>query len=428
MNEWHSTRFRKFDGYTRRPNPIVASMIPSQAKEPALIGLTGMVNLGCLFFAQIIFVSGSVLFVTMGGIIGSTLATDPKFATLPLSLLVLGTAAATIPAALLMRRVGRRAGFVFAASLGAASAWFAAQALIDGDFMRFCAGAVGIGMSMAFSQQFRFAAAENVTADRVSQAVSFILLGSVAAAFLGPALAAMSDHRDPDSPFHLALSWLVWLYLAAAAVCLLYRDKMSNTDAGNSPTARKLSSIVLQPAYLLALLAGVVGQGVMTFIMTAAPLSMHAHDGYSLAETSNVIRAHVLAMFLPSLVSGVLVAQFGVRRMMMAGVLCLLTTVVIGTQGQAYLHYWWAMVLLGLGWNLLYIGGTTLLVTTYSASERFGAQAVNEFSVFGMSAAASLGAGALMHAYGWASVLVISLPAIIAVIAALAFSRRVPTT
>lgn len=403
-------------------------MIPSQDKEPELIRLTSMVNLGCLFFAQIIFVSGSVLFVIMGGIIGSTLATDPKFATLPLSLLVLGTAAATIPAALLMRQVGRRAGFVFAASLGSASAWFAAQALIDGDFSRFCAGAVGIGMSMAFSQQFRFAAAENVSADRVSQAVSFILLGSVAAAFLGPALAAMSDTRDPDSPFHLALSWLVWLYLAAAAVCLMYRDKTSYTDAASGTPARKLSSIVRQPAYLLALLAGVVGQGVMTFIMTAAPLSMHAHDGYSLVETSNVIRAHVLAMFLPSLVSGVLVAQFGVRRMMMAGVFCLLATIVIGTQGQAYLHYWWAMVLLGLGWNLLYIGGTTLLVTTYSASERFGAQAVNEFSVFGMSAAASLGAGTLMHAYGWTSVLIISLPAIIAVIAALAFTNRAATT
>ena len=402
-------------------------MIPSQDQEPASIGVTSIVNLGVLFFAQIIFVSGSVLFVIMGGIIGSTLATDPEFATLPLSLLVLGTAAATIPAALLMRRVGRRAGFVFAASLGAGSAWFAAQALLDQDLPRFCTGAVGIGMSMAFSQQFRFAAAENVSVDRVGQAISFILLGSVAAAFLGPALAAMSDTLDPDSPFHLALSWLFWLYVAAATVCLLYRDKTSHTDTVSSTAARRLSSIVRQPAYLLALLAGVVGQGVMTCIMTAAPLSMHAHDDYSLVETSNVIRAHVLAMFLPSLISGVLVAQFGVRRMMMAGVVCLLTTVLIGTQGQAYLHYWWAMVLLGLGWNLLYIGGTTLLVTTYSAGERFGAQAVNEFSVFGMSAAASLGAGTLMHAFGWTSVLIISLPAIISVIAALALTNRPAT-
>jgi len=399
-------------------------MIPTQEQRTAAIGLTGIVNLGCLFFAQVIFVAGTVLLVTMGGIVGSKLATDPELATLPLSLMVLGTAAATIPAALLMRRIGRRAGFVFAAGLGAASAWFAAQALIGNDFTRFCVGAVGIGMSMAFSQQFRFAAAENVTADRVSQAVSFVLLGSVAAAFLGPALAAMSDTGDPDSPFHLALSWMVWLYLSAALVCLLYRDKTLNTESGASAKPRSLLSIVSQPAYLLALLAGVVGQGVMTFIMTAAPLSMHAHDGYSLAETANVIRAHVLAMFLPSLVSGLLVARFGVRSMMTAGALFLLTTIVIGTQGQAYLHYWWAMVLLGLGWNLLYIGGTTLLVTTYSTSERFGAQAVNEFSVFGMSAAASLGAGTLMHAFGWSSLLIISLPAIVGVFVALVFTRR----
>ncbi len=406
-------------------------MIPTQdqiqSARPAAIGPIAIVNLACLFFAQVIFVAGTVLLVTMGGIVGARLATEPELATLPLSLMVLGTAAATIPSALLMRRFGRRAGFVFSAGVGAASAWFAEQALIDNDFTGFCIGAVGIGMSMAFSQQFRFAAAENVGADRVSQAVSFILLGSVAAAFLGPALAALSDSGDSDSPFHLALSWMVWLYLAAAMVFLLYRDPTSHPQSGDMATERSLFAIVSQPAYLLALLAGVVGQGVMTFIMTAAPLSMHAHDGYSLAETASVIRAHVLAMFLPSLVSGLLVARFGVRNMMAAGALLLLTTVVIGTQGQAYMHYWWSMVLLGLGWNLLYIGGTTLLVTTYSTGERFGAQAVNEFSVFGMSAAASLGAGTLMHAFGWISLLTISVPAIIAVFAALAFTRRSAT-
>lgn len=391
--------------------------------EPAnaIADRPGLVNLGVLFCAQGVFVSGSILFITMGGIVGSSLAPSPGLATLPASLMVIGTAATTIPAAMLMRWIGRRAGFALASFFGAAAAWFAADALHRDSFVSFCLSALAIGALMAFSQQFRFAAAESVRVAWVSRAMSFILLGSVVAALVGPNLVARSAIADPESPFHSAMSWMIGLYTAAGFLFLLFRDQATEIAGRDTTPPRPLREIVLQPVYLVALTGGVVGQGVMTFVMTAAPISMHVEDGFSIAETSAVIQAHVLAMFLPSLVSGWMLSRFGVRAMMRAGGVLLLTTVLIGWLGHAYLHYWGAMVLLGLGWNLLYLGASTLLVGTWQPSERFGAQAVNEFSVFGTSAIASLGAGSLMHTFGWDVLLGVSLPALL--LLAVALSR-----
>jgi MFS family permease len=373
----------------------------------------GLLNLLVLLTAQAIFVSGSILFITIGGIVGTALAPDPSLATLPASLMVVGTAAMTIPAALLMQRIGRRAGFTISAICGAVAAWLGSEALLANSFAGFCVAALATGTLMAFSQQFRFAAAESVNPAWVSRAIAFVLLGSVVAALLGPSLITTSAAADPESPFHSAMRWLIGLYLGAGAVFLLFSDRTSVTASGDSRPPRPLRKIVAQPAYQVALIGGMVGQGVMTFVMTAAPISMHVSDGFSIEETAAVIQAHVLAMFLPSLVSGWMVARFGIRRMMWTGAGCLLATIFVGSLGHAYLHYWWAMVLLGLGWNLLYLGASTQLVTTYRANERFSAQAVNEFSVFGVSAIASLGAGSLMHAFGWTVLLGVSLPVLL---------------
>lgn len=395
-------------------------MTPSSPAD-AIADRPGLLNLAVLFCAQSVFVSGSILFITIGGIVGSSLAPSPGLATLPASLMVIGTAATTIPAAMLMRWIGRKGGFSLASFFGAAAAWFAADALRRDSFAAFCLSALAIGALMAFSQQFRFAAAESVRSAWVSRAMSFILLGSVVAALLGPTLVARSAVADPESPFHTAMSGMIGLYTVAGVLFLLFRDRATELAGQDTTPPRPLREIVLQPVYLLALTGGVVGQGVMTFVMTAAPISMHVADGFSIAETSAVIQAHVLAMFLPSLVSGWMLSRFGVTRMMWTGAGLLLATVLIGWQGHAYLHYWGAMVLLGLGWNLLYLGASTLLVGTWRPNERFGAQAVNEFSVFGTSAIASLGAGSLMHAFGWDVLLGVSLPALL--LLALALSR-----
>jgi len=164
----------------------------------------------------------------------------------------------------------------------------------------------------------------------------------------------------------------------------------------------------------------------MTLIMTATPLSMHINDGFSIEETGSVIRAHVLAMYVPSLAAGFLIERVGVTRLMIVGAACIFATSIVGLQGHSIMHYWWALVLLGIGWNFLYVGGTTLLTYTYSMAERYRAQAVNEFLVFGMSASASLLAGTVMFYFGWTTLMFIPIPVLIAIVVALLYVRRDP--
>lgn len=381
-------------------------------------------NVVLLFLAQLIFVAGSVLLVTIGGIVGSEFAPSASLATLPLSLQVVGTALATVPAALLMQRIGRRLGFSIAALVASATALLAAWSLTERSFVLFCIAAAGQGSTLAFSQQFRFAAAESVSVDRVSYAVAVILLGSIGGAFLGPELLARSPGFDLAHPFQAALIAAAGCYLVAGTLLLGLRKHAPLADVTVETAARPIIEVISQPLYIVAVLAGVAGQGVMVYIMTATPVSMHVVDGHDMVSTAGVIRAHVIAMYLPSLVAAPLIGRFGPRTLMVTGALAMLITVVIGFSGHEVMHYWFALVLLGIGWNFLYLGGTTLLVTTYRASERFRAQAVNEFSVFGVSALASLLAGSILHTLGWLWVVGSVAPILIGMLVVIAWSQR----
>ena len=369
-------------------------------------------NVVVLFFGQVIFLTGTVTLVTLGGIVGSQIAPDPALATLPLSLMVVGTAAGTVPAALLMQRIGRRAAFLGAAGLGFLGAVIAGAGLGASSFAAFTAGATLVGVTLAFSAQFRFAAAESVPPDRVGWAVSIILVGSIGGAILGPEIVARSPGFNPEQPYQGAMYALAAVYVVGAAVLLGFRNVAADRAEGEALPPRPLPSVVAQPRFLVAMAAAVVGQGAMVFVMTATPLSMHVVDGYSIEETARVVQAHVVAMYLPSLVSAPLLARLGTTRLMAVGALTMGATVAIGLAGREIMHYWWGMVLLGVGWNFLFIGGTTQLVSTYRASERFRAQAVNDFGVFGMSAVASLLAGTLLHSFGWHTVLWTIAPAL----------------
>ena len=371
-------------------------------------------NLAILIGAQLCFTSGSVLLVTIGGIVGSRIAPSPNLATLPVSLMVLGTAAMTVPAAMLMQRFGRRFGFCGASVLGLVAALIGAEALGSDAFWGFAAAALGVGATLAFAQQFRFAAAESVTPERAGQAISLILLGSIGGALLGPELVARSALLDPERPFRFAMFALAGLHVLAGAMLALLREGQQVDAKVDEVPARPLAEVVRQPLFLTAVAGGVVGQGVMTYLMTATPVSMHVVEGHDIAETAGVIRAHVVAMYAPSLASAVLIGRFGAQRMMAAGVFVMLLTIALGLSGREVMHYWWALVLLGIGWNFLFVGGTTLLVGTYRSSERFRAQAVNDFSVFGTSAMASLAAGSVMLAFGWITLLISALPALVA--------------
>lgn len=374
-------------------------------------------NTAILFVAQCMFVTGTVLMVTLGGIVGSSLAPTPVLTTLPMSFMVIGTALTTVPASLLMRRFGRRSGFVSAALVGVLACLLGVTALNLSSFPLFCTVGFMIGVSVAFSQQFRFAAAESVPVTSVGHAVSFILFGSIGGALMGPELAWRSPGWLPEHPYVGAFSAGVVCYLIAGA-CLgaLNAPRAATHSDGDHQAPRPLAAIVLLPVVTAAIIGGVVGQGVMTFVMTATPVSMHVVDGHNLADTASVIRAHVLAMYVPSLFSGLLIGWLGVRSVMGLGVVAFAATLLLGLQGHAYIHYWGALTLLGIGWNFLFVGGTTLLVANYRTTERYQVQAVNDFSVFGTSALASLMGGAVLLEFGWENVLLVAaLPLVVIV-------------
>ncbi len=299
-----------------------------------------------------------------------------------------------------------------------------AWALYRSSFVLFLVAAIVFGVNMAFTQQYRYAAAESVPARYVPRAISFILLGSIGGAFLGPEIAIRSQHWISGVPYAGALIFLAGLYIVQAGLFSLLQATAVHGEVDLGKANRKLKEIVRQPVFVVAVMGGTAGYGLMTLVMTATPLSMHINDGFSVEETAHVIRTHVLGMYLPSLVSGFLIERLGVVRMMFVGAIGLLATSVVALQGQTVMHYWWALLLLGVGWNFLYIGGTTMLTYTYSIAERFQAQATNEFLVFGTSATASLLAGTVMHYFGWGRLMLIPIPILILVCIALIAVRN----
>jgi len=383
-------------------------------------------NLIVLVGCQMISATATISLVTLGGIIGMSLTSNKAFVTLPLSLMVVAVAASAIPATMLMRRVGRKPGFVIAAIIAAAGMFIGVLALRYSSFALFCAATMLVGVNMAFTQQYRYAAAESVQPEYVARAISFVLLGPIGGAFLGKELATRGQDWIAGIPHAGTLAALCGLFVLQAIVMLALREPDAHEKHETRRSDRPVTEIIRQPVFLTAVFGGVVAYGVMTLIMTATPLSMHVNEGFSLEDTSRVIRAHVLAMYVPSLFAGLLVEKAGVTRLMMAGTVGLLATSVIGLQGHGLMHYWWALVLLGIGWNFLYVGGTTLLTYTYSMSERFRAQAVNEFLVFGMSASASLLAGTVMFYFGWTTLMLVPIPVLLAIAAALVLIRNDP--
>jgi len=381
-------------------------------------------NLVVLVLCQLISATGSIVLVTLGGIIGSTLTSNPAWATLPVSMMVISVAATTVPATILMRKVGRSKGFAMASLSAVVAVLVASKALSSSSFGLFIVATMLFGINFAFTHQYRYAAAESVSSRHTARAISFVLLGAIGGAFLGPEIAIRGQAWVEGVPYAGSMYALAVLYCLQALLFLRLRGIGPTDDQDKPHSDRPLGDIVRQRVFLVAVLGSLSGYGLMTLVMTATPISMHINDGHTLEQTAGVIRAHVLGMYLPSLVSGFLIERLGVTRMMFVGALTLLATSVVGLQGQAVLHYWWALVLLGVGWNFLYVGGTTMLTYTYSVAERFRAQAVNEFLVFGTAATASLLAGTVMHYFGWQLLMLVPIPILVIVCSALIFVRR----
>jgi MFS family permease len=370
-------------------------------------------NITLLALSQALTSSGASMLVFVGGITGSQIAPTPVLATLPVSLMIVGAALSTIPTALLLGRTGRRRGYMLGSGLGVLAALLAALAVHAGNFALFCTAALLIGAGMAFVLQYRFGAAESVAEEKSGQAVSTVLLGGIAAGYLGPEIARRTVGLFGLESFSAAFLILAGLYAIAMALQYTLDEIVPRQQTFDQPP-RPLRQVVVQRTYLAAVMAGMVGYAVMSFIMTATPLHMHSMQGFSLADTAWVIQSHIIAMYLPSLVTGALIARLGLGRVMAVGVVCLLATVAIALVNPHLLGYWSALVLLGVGWNFLFVSGTVLLTHTYRPAERFKAQAINDFTVSSIQACASLAAGSVLFAANWRTLLLLNLPALLA--------------
>ena len=357
--------------------------------------------------AQAIFQTASTLVMTVGGLAGANLADSPSLATLPIATMFLGTAVSTFPASLWMTRVGRRAGFVLGALLGAAGGVLAAVGIGIGSLLLLAAGTFLVGTYQAFAQFYRFAASEAADDAFRPKAIALVLTGGIVAAFAGPGLARLGGPWL--EPVYVGSFLILALVSLLGAGVLLTLQRQAMIGETSDETARPWRQVVTQPAYLSALFGAATGYGVMILAMSATPLAM-AHHQHGLAAAATVIQLHVLGMFLPSFVSGLLISHFGARRVMLAGVALLAFHVAATMTGVGFGSFASALVLLGVGWNFLYIGGTTLLTTTYSPAERGRAQATNDMTIFAVGLACSFGAGALLELWGWQKLNLMLLP------------------
>ena len=363
-----------------------------------------------LLAAQCFGQTAAPVLVLLGGLVGTQIAPSANLATLPLAFMIIGTACTTAPASMLMARVGRKLGFLSASLLSIFATLLAASAVHQQSFSLFCIAAFLIGSYIAFLQQYRFAVAESVAMEEVPKCLSILMLAGIVAALLGPEVASRYSSVDglPDYVGSF-IGLAVLMALAFLVLLVFFRDTPVRADSAQGEE-RPLGIILRQPVVILAIASAVVGYSIMSLIMTATPVSMHEMDHHSLDETTWVVQSHILAMYIPSFFSGFLVARFGVMRIIQSGFLLMLVCVVVGWGRPDLMHYFGTMVLLGVGWNFLFLGGTTLLTQSYRVSERFKVQAANDFMIFGLQAIGSLGAGVLLATMGWNGVLAFSLP------------------
>jgi MFS family permease len=380
-------------------------------------------NVVLLSLSQAALITGSSLLLASSAIVGLALAGHKSLATLPLALLFLAQMATTIPASLYMARVGRRLGFMTSAMFGLAGAAVATGGVFKADFSIFCLGTTLIGVFNGFGQYYRFTAAEVAADDYRSRAISYVLAGGVIAAFAGPNLAKWSRHLLLEE-FAGSYASLIGLYLLAFGLASFLRIPKPAAVL-RSPGGRPLSVIARQPAYLVAVASAMVGYGIMNFIMIATPLAMKGY-AHAFSDTAFVIQWHVFGMFVPSFFTGHLIRRFGTSNIMLTGILLLGLCVWINFTGTTVTHFWGALILLGLGWNFLFVGATTLLTETYSLVEKAKAQALNDFLVFGTVTLTSFSSGAIQHALGWQTINMAVIPFLVLVVVANLWLRSKP--
>lgn len=368
-------------------------------------------NIWLLFITQPLVMAASPVIVFIGGILTTQMVEDPSLATLPITVMILGVACMSIPAALLAKLKGRKYAVITGFILSFIGSMSAALATYKLNFELFVFASFLFGSSSAFIQQLRFAAIENApTQDDVPTVLSILMLSGIFAAFLGPDI-ALAAKDLVYSPKGYTGSFLVLGALVVVALLIISAFKNVEATVSNSKAnTRSLWLIAKQPIFIVSVLCAAIGFALMSYLMTATPLSMHHLHGHSLLDTKWVIQSHIAAMFLPSLFTAYLVKKFGLKALLLTGTLMYALVTVIAFSGEQVLHYWWALILLGIGWNFLFLTGTSLLPLSYAPEEKHKVQALNDFILFGFQATASLLAGWVLFKAGWYGVLFSSLP------------------
>tara|TARA_Y100000590_G_scaffold327804_1_gene372170 strand:+ start:358 stop:1524 length:1167 start_codon:yes stop_codon:yes gene_type:complete len=374
-------------------------------------------NLWLLTSSQIFGFTAANVTVFLSGIIGSQISSIKSLSTLPPSIYVVGIAISTIFAAKIMSEIGRRLGFVLASIGSSISCLIAAYAISVESFIIFCIACFFLGTGMAFIHQYRFAAAESVEKDKAPKAISIIMLAGIVSAFIGISLANYTKDLISEHIYVGSYLMLAVLTFMPAVFLFFYKDKKKVIiNVNQTIKTRSYLELISQPRFLQAMTSATFGYVVMAFLMTATPISMHIIHKLSIEKTGIVIQFHVLSMFLPSLITGNLIKRLGHSKIMYIGVIFFILTIVLSRFEQNFLNYLFALIFLGIGWNFLFISGTSLLVTTYKENEKFKAQGFNDLVIFSATALSSLSAGLLISATSWKTVNLLCIPFLILVI------------
>jgi MFS family permease len=367
--------------------------------------------------------NSAVIFAT-GSIVGATLAPNLSFATVPLSMYVVGLAAGTLPTGAISRRYGRRVAFIIGTGCGVLTGLLGAFAILHSSFPLFCCATFLGGLYGAVSQSYRFAAADGASAEYRPKAVSWVMAGGVFAGVLGPQLVQWT--MDIWPPYLFAFSFVVQALVALVAMAVLARVDAPKPAPSDLRGGRPLLEIVRQPRFIAAALCGIIAYPMMNLVMTSAPLAMKI-CGLSVSDSNFGIQWHIVAMYGPSFFTGTLIARFGAPRIVALGLLLEAGAAAVGLSGITAMHFWATLFILGIGWNFSFVGASALVLETHRPQERNKVQAFNDFLVFGMMAVGSFSSGQLLANYGWSAVNLVVFPPVLlglAVLILVSWTRR----
>ena len=374
-------------------------------------------NLTILTICQVFSFTAPPITVFISGIVGLKISPIASLATLPTSLSIVGTAVFSFFAAKIMSKIGRKKGFILSSTYSSLAALLGAYSIYSENFMLFCISCFVIGTGIAFTHQYRFAAAETVEKNDSSRAISILLLATILSALIGPNVAnftknIISEHLYTGSYISLAVLLIIPVFLLA-----FYRtDNNPKTIKNTNSNQRSYLELLQNPIILQAIVTAAFAYSMMSFIMTATPISMYKIHGFSLGSTSIVIQLHIIGMFLPSLITGSLIKKYGHSVIIYSGSLIYLICISLSFFDQTFINYLIALILLGIGWNFLFIGGTSLLVLCYKDNEKFKVQGFNDVIVFSIQSIASLIAGYSILKFSWNQINTICIPLILLII------------